>query len=75
MNQQQARTSQITGHQELKDDLARLNEEISQLEETANPLAQAAKDSHKYLSNGAHDATVGGEKDLLGADYLVDPTI
>jgi hypothetical protein len=46
----------------------------AELEETAKPLAQAAKDSHTVLPNGAHDAIVGGEEGLLATEYLVNPT-
>jgi hypothetical protein len=74
ISQQRAAVSKVMDDQELKDDLDRLNEEVGKLEETAKPLAQAVKNSHKVLLNAAHDAIFAGEKDLLDANYAADPT-
>jgi hypothetical protein len=74
INQQRTAVSRVMGDQELSDNLARLNEEIGKLEETAKPLARAVKNSHKILLNAAHDAIFAGEKDLLDANYASDPT-
>lgn len=74
INQQRAALSRVMGDNELRDNLDRLNEEIGKLEETAKPLARAVKNSHKVLLNAAHDAIFAGEKDLLDANYVTDPT-
>jgi hypothetical protein len=74
INQQRAAVDRVMGDKELKDNLDRLNEEIGRLEETAKPLAQAVKNSHKVLLNAAHDAIFAGEKDLLDANYAADPS-
>jgi len=74
ISQQRARMSEMMGEQGLKDYIVRLDEEISKLEETAKTLTQVAKDSHKPISNEAYDARIGGEKGLLDAEYLVNPT-
>ena len=74
INQQRASMNRVLGDQDSKDDLKRLNEEMDKLEETAKPLAQAVKNSHKVLLNTAHDAIFAGEKDLLDANYATDPT-
>ena len=73
INLQRAALGRVMGDQELRDDLARLNEEVGKLEETAKPLALAVKNSHKVLLNAAHDAIFAGEKDLLDANYIADP--
>jgi len=72
--QQRDNMNRIMGDEQYKDDMAKLNEETTKLEDVARPLTLAVQQSQKILLKTAHEAIFAGEKDLLDNAYAANPS-
>jgi hypothetical protein len=62
------------GDEQYKDNLAKLSEETTKLEDVARPLTLAVQNSQKVLLKAAHEAIFAGEKDLLDNGFAANPS-
>ena len=72
--QQRDNINRIMGDEQYKDNMAKLDEETTKLEDAARPLTLAVQHSQKVLLKAAHEAIFAGEKDLLDNGYAADPS-
>ena len=72
--QQRDNINRIMGDEQYKDNMAKLSEETTKLEDAARPLTLAVQHSQKVLLKAAHEAIFAGEKDLLDNGYAGDPS-
>lgn len=74
INQQRDAINRMLGDEQYREDLAKMNEEFSKLDEVTRPLTLAVQNSQKVLLKAAHEAIFAGEKDLLDNSYATEPS-
>ncbi|KAM0721632.1 hypothetical protein Q7P37_002557 [Cladosporium fusiforme] len=73
ISKQRQQLENTMNHDEYGQNMAKLQEEVTKLQNAAQPLTNAVKNGQKVLLNTAHEAIFAGEKDLLDGNYVSQP--
>lgn len=74
LSKQRKELEETMNKDEYRENMTKLQEEVSKLEKAAEPLTMAIKNGQKVLLNTAHEAIFAGEKDLLDGGFATNPT-